>query len=234
MLLVTPVDDLRAAFSFSERPNLPARWNVAPTQDVPVIRRAEDGNHLALLRWGLVPSWAADPSVGARMINARGESVAGKPAFRDAFRKRRCLVPLDGFYEWAAEGRRKQGYVIRRRDRSPFALAGLWERWRGPKGGPPLAEPLETMTIVTTGANAALAPLHDRMPVVLDRSDWDLWLDPQAPLPVLERMLRPAPDDLLDLQPVGPRVNNVRNDDPSCLDPPPDMRSPDDAAPTLF
>lgn len=236
MLLTTPAGELGRIFGVPERPNLKARWNVAPTTEIPVIRREEDGRHLALLRWGLVPSWAADPSVGARMINARGESVADKPAFRDALRKRRCLVPLDGFYEWTAAGPRKQGHVIRRRDRAPFALAGLWERWRGPKGEPPLDMPLETVTIVTTGANATLSALHDRMPVVLDAADWELWLDPAAPLPMVEGLLRPAPDDRLDVVAVGPRVNSVRNDDPSCLDPPtpnPDRKAADDQ-PTLL
>jgi putative SOS response-associated peptidase YedK len=160
------------------------------------------------------------------MINARSESLADKPAFRDAFRKRRCLVPLDGFYEWTAAGTRRQGHVIRRRDRAPFALAGLWERWpdppSGPKGAVPQVPPLESVTVVTTRANATLAPLHERMPVVLDPTDWDAWLDPATPLPVLQDRLRPAPDDWLDAVTVGPRVNSVRNDDPSCLDPPSD------------
>ncbi len=227
MLLTTPVSELQKVFGVPERPNLKARWNVAPTQDVPAVRRDEDGRHMVLLRWGLVPFWADDPSIGARMINARAESVAEKPAFRDAFRKRRCLVPADGFYEWKAEGKRKQGYAIRRRDRAPFAFAGLWERWAGPKGGPALERPLESLTIVTTTANGALSFLHERMPVILDERDWDLWLDPAAPRPVLEGLLKPAPDDLLDTYPVGPRVNSVRNDDETCA-------APLDATPTLF
>lgn len=236
MLLISPVSDLQRIFGVSEKPNLKERWNVAPTQDIPVIRKEEDGRHLALLRWGLVPSWADDPSIGSRMINARAESVADKPAFRDALRKRRCLVPLDGFYEWTTVGAHKQGHVIRRRDRAPFALAGLWERWRGPKGRAPLEVPIESVTVVTTHANATLSVLHDRMPVILDESDWERWLDPASPLPVVEGLLRPAPEDWLDVVPVGPRVNSVRNDDPSCLDPPPPEpgRKADDDQKSLF
>ena len=232
MILATPVAEVQRLFGFPELPNLKPRWNVAPTQPVPTVRREEDGRHLVTLRWGLVPFWADDPSIGARLINARAETLAGKPSFREAFRKRRCLVPVDGFYEWKAEGKRKQGYAIRRRDRTPFAFAGLWERWNGPKGGPALAEPLETLTIVTTTANAVLKPLHDRMPVILDQTDWDLWLDPAAPPSVLEGLLKPAPDALLEAYAVGPRVNNVRNDDAECAVPFDD--APTDDAPTLF
>lgn len=235
MLLTTPVSDLQRIFGVSDKPNLGAHWNIAPTQDVPIVRREEDGRRLVLAHWGLVPFWAKDPSIGARMINARAESVADKPAFRDALRKRRCLVPLDGFYEWTAAGARKQGHVIRRRDRATFALAGLWDLWRGPKGGPALERPLESVTVVTTTANRTLSALHERMPVVLGEGDWERWLDPATPLPDAEALLRPAPEDWLDAVPVGPRVNNVRNDDASCLDPPPpDPRRPADAQPTLL
>ena len=243
MILATPVAEVQRLFGFPELPNLKPRWNVAPTQPVPAVRREEDGRHLVTLRWGLVPFWADDPSIGARLINARAETLAEKPSFRDAFRKRRCLVPADGFYEWKTEGKRKQGYAIRRRDRAPFAFAGLWERWNGPRsnspplngpegGGPAPAEPLETLTIVTTTANTVLKPLHDRMPVILDETNWDLWLDPAAPLPLLEGLLKPAPDALLEAYPVGPRVNNVRNDDEDCASPLDD--APTNDAPTLF
>ncbi|KAA0598786.1 SOS response-associated peptidase [Azospirillum lipoferum] len=224
MLLTTPINEIERVFGVPERWNLMPRWNIAPTQEIPVIRREEDGRHLAMVRWGLVPPWADDSAIGGRMINARGESVADKPAFRDAFRKRRCLIPLDGFYEWTSMGEgakaRKQGHVIRRRNRGLFALAGLWERWRGPKGAPPLDPPLETATVVTTATNATLSFLHDRMPVVLDPADWDAWLDPATPLPVVEGLIRSAPEEWLDVLPVGPKVNSVRNDDCSCLDPP--------------
>ncbi len=228
MLLTTPVSELQKLFRFPEAPNLAPRWNIAPTQDIAAVRRGEDGNRLALLRWGLVPHWADDPSIGSRMINARAETLADKPAFRTAFRQRRCLIPVDGFYEWKAleGGRRKQPYAIRRRDRAPLALAGLWESWPGPKGQP-LPQPMQTATIVTTTANAVLRPLHERMPVVVAPEDWDLWLDLTAPAAMVQGLLRPAPDADLEAYPVSTRVNSVRNDDESCI-------VPIDAPPTLF
>jgi len=228
MLLTTPVSELQKVFGFPEAPNLAPRWNIAPTQDIAAVRLEDGGRHLALLRWGLVPHWAADPSVGSRMINARAETLAEKPAFRTAFRQRRCLIPIDGFYEWKAldGGKRKQPYAIRRGDRAPMALAGLWESWAGPKGQP-LPQPLQTASIVTTTANAVLAGLHDRMPVIVAETDWERWLDPGAPLPAVQDLLRPAPDGDLEAFPVSPRVNSVRNDDESCI-------VAFDAPPTLF
>ncbi|WP_236024816.1 SOS response-associated peptidase [Arenibaculum pallidiluteum] len=221
--LTKPVDELARVFGFPERPNLPPRYNVAPTQPVPVVRLSagEDGapgRHLALLRWGLVPHWAEDVSIGNRMINARGESLLEKASFREAARRRRCLVLADGFYEWKQEGGRKQPYRIVMRDRGPFALAGLWERWRGPKGAP-LDQPLETVTIVTTAANALLRPLHDRMPVILGPEDRDAWLDPARAAEDALALVRPCPDDWLELYPVDPRVNSVRNEDEGCIRP---------------
>lgn len=230
VLLATPVAELQRLFGFPELPNLSPRYNIAPTQGIATIRADGSGLHLGLLRWGLVPHWADDPSIGSRMINARGETVAEKPAFRSALKQRRALIPIDGFYEWQAApdgGKRKRPHVIRRRDRRPMALAALWERWKGPKGGPALEVPLETVTIVTTTANATLRPLHDRMPVIVDEADWDAWLDPRTPGPAAEALIRPAPDALLDAVPVGPRVGNVRNDDEACI-------APLDEPPTLF
>ena len=228
MLLTTPVSELQKLFQFPEAPNLAQRWNIAPTQDIAAVRRDGDEKHLALLRWGLVPHWADDPSIGSRMINARAETLADKPAFRTAFRQRRCLIPIDGFYEWKAleGGKRKQPYAIRRRDRAPLALAGLWESWPGPKGQP-LPQPMQTAAIVTTTANAVLRPLHERMPVVVAPEDWDLWLDPAAPVPMVQGLLRPAPDADLEAYPVSTPVNSVRNADQSCI-------VPFDAPPTLF
>lgn len=227
MTLATPVAELKRVFEFSETPNLRPRWNIAPTQDVAAVRLGEDGaRHLDLLRWGLVPHWADDPAIGNRMINARGESVADKPAFRSAFRQRRCLVPADGFYEWKAAGKRKQPHLIRRRDGRPLAFAGLWERWPGPKGAP-LPQPLETVTIVTTAAAGLIADLHERMPVMLEPEHWGLWLDPRTPLAMVEALLRPAPAPGLEAVPVSTRVNDVRNDDDACI-------APFDAPPTLL
>lgn len=232
-----PVDELARVFGFEDRPNLPPRYNIAPTQPVAVVRPKEGGGReLALPRWGLVPPWADDPAIGSRLINARGETLLEKASFRNAARRRRCLVLADGFYEWRQENGRKQPYRIAMRDRRPFALAGLWEAWKGPKGAP-LDAPLETATIVTTSANAALKPLHDRMPVILDPGSHDLWLDPDAPVELAMDLLRPCPEDWLDLYPVSPRVNSVRNDDEGCIQPlveDPGPARADDPAPRLL
>ena len=192
-------------------------YNIAPRASVYAVRdRVEDGGrrrYLSELRWGLVPSWAKDPKVGDRMINARAESLAGKPAYERAFRRHRCVVPADGFYEWQRRGARKQPMFVHRRDGEPMALAGLWAAWRD--GDPPDGEWLRSCTIVTTVANGTVAPLHDRMPVVLEERDWNRWLDPEAPdLDALARLMRPAADDLLVAYPVGTAVNNADNDGP--------------------
>lgn len=213
-LLFSSPDLLRQAFGFAGAPNLPARYNIAPTQEVAIVRRAGDGlaRELATARWGLVPSWARDAKVGYSTFNARGEGVAGKPAFREAFRRRRCLVPADGFYEWRKldGGKVKQPFLIRRRDRAPFAFAGLWELWRGPDG------PMTSATIVTTRANATMATLHDRQPVILAATDHDRWLDPARGGP--PDLLGPCPDDWLELTPVSARINNARNEGAELLE----------------
>ncbi len=200
-------------------PNFPPRWNIAPTQDALVIRRhPETGErHLDPLRWGLVPHWAKDAAGAARLINARSETVATTPAFRDAFRKRRCLVPADGFYEWqaVAGAARKQPYTIQLASGQPMAFAGLWEGWRDPASG----EVLRSFTILTTDANRTLAPLHHRMPVILDRAAWPAWLGEDAAAPEdLRALLRPCPDEALLAWPVAPRVGNVREDDPGLIE----------------
>ncbi len=197
-------------------PPLAPRYNIAPTQPVAIVRAAEDGGReMVLARWGLIPSWAKDPSVGARMINARSETIADKPAFRAAFRRRRCLVPADGFYEWQAVNGKKQPYYIELRDHGPFAIAGLWEHWQAPTG-----EEIESCTLLTTDANDLVRPLHDRMPVILAPEDYALWLDPAVSDPVLPaQLLRPFPPAAMALHPVSTRVNTVRNDDPSCIAP---------------
>ena len=212
-LLYSPVDLLQRAFGFSELPNLQPRYNVAPTQAVPIIRRKEGGGReLTMVRWGLVPFWAKDLKIGSQLINARAETVTSKPAFRAAFAKRRCLVPADGFYEWQKrEGSKlKQPMLIRRRDGAPFAFAGLWESWRGPDGE------VQTCTIVTTEANAVLSPIHNRMPVVLEPGAYDRWLDPEQPS---AELLLPCPDEWLEAFPVSTQVNNVRNDAAELIEP---------------
>ncbi|BBK38588.1 DUF159 family protein [Allostella sp. ATCC 35155] len=193
-------------------PNLPPRYNLAPTQDAPVVRRGRDGLRLTLVRWGLIPSWSKGPDARFAMINARADTLAAKPAYRNAFRDRRCLVPADGFYEWqAVPGGGKQPMRIVRSDREPFAFAGIWERW-----SPGPDEPaIDSFAIVTTDANDRLRSIHDRMPVVLDPADWERWI--AGPAEAVADLLRPAPEDAFVAYPVSARVGNVRNDDAELL-----------------
>jgi len=219
-VLRTPVEELRRIFGFVEQPNLMPRYNIAPTQDVPVIRQRRNPageRTLQMLRWGLVPSFAEDTKGGARLINARAESVAEKASFRAAFRRRRCLVPADGFYEWRAEGKAKQPYLIQRRDRGVFAFAGLWERWSPKEQGEGPAF-IDSFTIVTTAANALLRPLHERMPVILPPEAHATWLDPDGEPDRLQALLKPAPDDWLSYAPVGTEVNAARAEGPQLVD----------------
>jgi putative SOS response-associated peptidase YedK len=197
-------------------PDWRPRYNIAPTQPLLSVLLADGQRRARWLRWGLIPSWAKDPAAISHTINARAETVAEKPMYRSAFRARRCLLLVDGFYEWhAAQGAKaKQPYAIRARDGGGFALAGLWERWH--RDG---AEPITSCTIVTTTANATMAPIHDRMPVILDPRDFDAWLDPETPAADLRALLRPAPDDRLRAYPVSVWVNSPAHDDPRCLEP---------------
>jgi putative SOS response-associated peptidase YedK len=201
-------------FGLSEAPLFEPRYNIAPTQPVAAVRATPEGRQLASLRWGLIPSWADDPSIGYRMINARSETVATKPSFRSAFKNRRCLIPADGYYEWQKTDGKKQPYLIGMRDGTPFAFAGLWEHWeRG-------QEPIESCTILTTAANDLTGPIHDRMPVILDPKDFDLWLDPQVQDPkALEPFLRPHVAETMMAYQVSTLVNNPRNEDPRCVEP---------------
>ena len=220
-LLKAPADALRRAFGFVEQPNLMARYNIAPTQDAPVIRerRQPKGERtLQMLRWGLIPWFAEDMKGGGKLINARAESIATKPFFREAFRKRRCLVPTDGFYEWRGDGKVKQPYLIQRRDREPFAFAGLWDRWI-PKSRPPEPPHIDSFTIVTTQANALLKPLHDRMPVILAPEDYARWLDRGSSETDLRALLKPSREDLLAYVAVSPRVNAAAPDDAGLIEP---------------
>ncbi len=222
------VNDLVAQFSVDETlvdpDEVRPRYNVAPTQQVLVIATSSDGSvrQLGSMRWGLVPSWAKDPSIGNRMINARAEKVATSGAFRSAFKSRRCIVPATGFYEWrkphlAPEGApdRKQPFHIHAADGAPLALAGLWESWHDAED-----RPMHSCTIITTEPNETMASVHDRMPVILPAAAWDRWLDPVA-LDGAEqdRLLRSAPDDLLVLDAVSTRVNNARNEGADLIDP---------------
>jgi putative SOS response-associated peptidase YedK len=216
--LKTPVKALAEEFSlFDPPPSLPPRYNIAPTQPVAAVRQAADGGgrELVRLRWGLIPSWADDPKIGYRLINARAETAADKPAFRSAFRHRRCLVPADGFYEWRPVNGKKQPYYICRRDGGPFAFAGLWEQWQGADG-----EVIESCTLLTTPANDLVRPIHERMPVILKPEAYAPWLDPHSHQPErLHPLLRPYPGEEMTTYPVSHRVNNPRNDDPQCAEP---------------
>mgnify|MGYP000972760052 CR=1 FL=1 len=210
-----------AAYFAAEAPadaDVEPRYNVAPTNDVFVVHADGGVRCLDRFHWGLVPSWAKDPKVGNRMINARSETLAGKGAFKPAFRKRRAIVPADGFYEWKATSgsRRKQPYFIHRPDDEPFAFAGLWEVWRGPdRDG---SETLRSTTIITTAANESMAAVHDRMPVILERDEWARWLDPEEVDPQrLEDLLDPADPGVLRMHPVSRSVGSPRVDDPSLV-----------------
>lgn len=214
--LLTPAETLAEQFHLPDVPSLTPRYNVAPTQPVAAVRQSPGNGEreLALLRWGLIPSWAKDADIGARMINARSETVAQKPAFRAAFRQRRCLVLADGFYEWQRLARGKQPFYIRLRDGSPFAFAGLWEHWAGPDGA------VESCTLLTTEPNDLIRSLHNRMPVILAPEDYDLWLDPGVrEVELLHPLLRPHPPEDMIAYPVGLWVNNPKNDGPQCIEP---------------
>lgn len=192
------------------------KYNVAPGQLVPaVIRDAKGRNRLGELKWGFVPTWADDPKVGFTMINARAETVASKPAYREAFQKKRCILPADGFYEWKKNDHGKQAMRIRLKSHSVFSLAGLYETWTAPNG-----EKRNTCTVLTTRPNEIVAPIHDRMPVILSAEREALWLDRGLQsIPALMAMLEPLPAEQLEAYPVGPAVGNVRNDDPSLIVP---------------
>ena len=195
-------------------------YNVAPRAEVPAVRQRKGVKVLSQLRWGLVPSWAKDPKVGDRQINARAESVDDKPAYRTAFAKRRCLIPADGFYEWQKlPAKRKQPMFIHLRTGEPMAFAGLWEIWKDPEAEGEDEGWLRTCAIVTTDANELLAPIHDRMPVILPESVWDTWLDPEADPDQLRGLLVPARDDDLVVYPVSPLVNKADNDGPELVQP---------------
>ena len=207
---------IRALFGYAEQPNFPPRYNVAPTQPIPIVRLHEGKRQFALMRWGLIPQWVTDPKGFSLLINARGESVIEKPAFRAAMRRRRCLIPADGFYEWKDIGGRRQPYFVRlKRPGTPFAFAGLWETWTGPNG-----EEMDTAAIVTTNANRSLSVVHPRMPVILPPEAFDLWLDcARVDTRTAAALLVPAREDLLEMYEVSPAVNRVANDEPRLIAP---------------
>jgi putative SOS response-associated peptidase YedK len=213
----SPAEAVRRTFMLDDVPTLEPRYNIAPTQDVAAVRSGEEGaRSFALLHWGLVPKWAKERAIGNRMINARSETLAEKPSFRDAFRKRRCLVLADGWYEWQVVAGAKQPWFIRRRNPGPFAFAGLWERWKDPANG----AQLESCTIVTTDASESIRKIHERMPVVLAEAAWDRWLDTAfSDTDRLAELLAPFDPGALEAWPVSREVNAPRNQGPALIEP---------------
>ncbi len=216
--LRTPTPVLMKEFRVTAAPEMRPRFNIAPTQDVAVVRQdADQHRQLLTMRWGLVPSWAKDLSIGNRMINAHSETAATKPSFRAAMKRRRCLVVADGYYEWKRVGKKKQPYYIRLNDERPFAMAGLWETWQDPGR----AAPLLTCTILTTSSNELTRELHDRMPVILQKPMWDVWCDvEQVPPDELEPLLVPYESAAMQMEQVSDYVNNARHEGPQCVEPP--------------
>ena len=217
VLTATP-EELEALFGYLDGEAFPPRYNIAPTQPIAIVRMGSGARHFALVRWGLIPTWAEDPKKLSLLTNARAEGILDKAAFRGAMLYRRCLVPASGFYEWrrmpgSNSGKTRQPFWLKPRDGRPIAFAGLWETWHDRATG----GELDSGTIITTSANAALAPIHDRMPVVIGAGDFEQWLtgDPAE----ANALLRPAPDDLLEAIAISNRVNAAPNDDPSLLDP---------------
>jgi putative SOS response-associated peptidase YedK len=212
--LRAPPTDLAEYFDLAEVPDLVPRYNVAPTQLVGAVRVVSGARHWAFLRWGLIPFWAKDPKIGNTLLNARGETIATKPAFRAAFKSRRCLIAADGFYEWQRQGKVKQPFHFHLRSNGPLAFAGLWEEWETPEG-----MRLESCTIATTSASAVVAPVHERMPVILPRETFGAWLNPASTVEELQALLAPYPGDDLQATPVGQTVNSAKNEVPACLEP---------------
>jgi putative SOS response-associated peptidase YedK len=198
---------LAKTFGVAEIPDLKPRYNIAPTQDILAVYQSPDGPLMTFYKWGLIPSWAKDTSIGARLINARSETVAEKPAFRQAFKQRRCIIPADGFYEWQKREGRKQPFFFQMRDESPFGFAGLWDRWEGGEGSA-----IESCTILTTEANDLLRPVHDRMPVILHPEEYSLWLESdERELKLLKELLRPYPSSEMSGHPVSTSINSPRS-----------------------
>jgi len=222
-MLVSPADLLAKATGMKVFPLVNPRYNAAPTQKLPVVRSAAagGGRESAIMRWGLVPGWSKDGRLKSVLINARSETVARKPAFRDAFRHRRCLVPADGFFEWKQTGRARMPWLFEPGDGIPFCFAGLWESWSGAG-----AEPFESFTILTTTPNEVVAGFHDRMPVILPAPAQDAWLADGSSENDLAPLLVPTPGASMRVRPVNPRLNSVANDDPACIEPPPANPAP--------
>ncbi len=212
--LKTPINVLAEGFEIEEYPSsIVPNYNTAPTQEVAAVVEEDEKRKLKMFRWGLIPSWAKDAAIGNKMINARSETVSEKPSFRSAFKKRRCLILADGFYEWQKSDNGKQPFYIKMADGSPFAFAGLWEIWKG-------AEEIRSCTVITTEANDLMNEIHHRMPVILHPEEYDLWLDPDFDeKEPLTSLLKPYPADAMEAYPVSRRVNKPSNNGPSVLEP---------------
>lgn len=203
---------LKAAFLLKEDPDLRPRYNIAPTQNVAIIRDNGEDRHLSLARWGLIPSWSKSAASGYSTINARAESVDTKPTYRTPFKRQRCIIPADGFYEWHLQNGVKVPHHICLQDEQPFAIAGLWDVWKGPEGD------ITSCTIIVTSANQFMQKLHDRMPVILEPKDYDQWLDSNyQDVPSLKTLLEPSPDEWLKAWPVNRILNNPRNESAECV-----------------
>lgn len=218
-VIISTPEAIRAMFGYGEVPNFPPRYNVAPTQPIPIVRLHDGERSFALMRWGMLPSWVKDPKTFPLLINARGESVLDKPAFRHAMRRRRCLIPTDGFYEWQPGPPRRPYFVRAKRDANgaarPLAFAGLYETWTGPNG-----EEIDTAAIVTTRANHGLSAIHDRMPVFVPPAAFDLWLDcARVEADVAAALIAPAEENLLEACEVSTAVNRVANDSAALIEP---------------
>jgi putative SOS response-associated peptidase YedK len=211
-VFTSPLEAIQQMFKFDQMPNLGPNFNVAPTHEMPIVRRRKGDrrNELAIARWGLIPHWAKDAKIAYSTINARSETAATKPAFREAFKSRRALIPADGYFEWVRDGKEKQPHLIRFKDGGPFAFAGLWSTWQSPEGE------VTSYTIMTTEPNELMAEIHSRMPVILGEDDHDRWLDLDADP---GDVLKPCPTDWLETYPVDKRVGNVRNNDAGLIEP---------------
>jgi putative SOS response-associated peptidase YedK len=213
--IISSPEAIRRLFGYLDQPNFPPRYNVAPTQPVPIVRLAEGQRRFALVRWGLIPAWVKDPKTFSLLVNARGESVLDKPAFRMAMRRRRCLFPADGFYEWMEAGGKRRPYFVRPKGGGPIAFAGLWENWMGRNG-----EEMETAAIVTSQVNRTLAAIHDRMPVIVPPEAFDLWLDSaRVDAKTAAALIAPAREGAVEVHAVSSAVNRVTNDSPDLIAP---------------
>jgi putative SOS response-associated peptidase YedK len=214
-LITSTPEAMRQLFQYPELPNFPPRYNVAPTQPIPIVRLHEGRRQFALVRWGLIPPWVKDPKTFSLVLQARSDSVLDKPSFKNAMKRRRCLIPADGFYEWNEDTTPRRPYVVRPTHGGPVAFAGLWESWMGPNG-----EEMETVAVITTDANKTLHPIHHRMPAVIAPEAFDLWLDClNVDDKTAAALLGPAPEDLFEAYEISTAVNRVANDHSGLLEP---------------